>query len=199
MFIPMQINEKVSQVEAILFACGEPLEADKLAQAIDIELDTLPKLILMLNDRYDQAGSALAVLKLNDSYQLTTKEIFAPYIRTALETRRQQPLSNAAMEVLAIIAYNQPVTKSFIESVRSVDSSSIVNTLVERGLLEEAYRLDVPGRPIAYRTTNNFLRCFKLGRIEDLPPLPRQNEQVSFGEIESAQGYENEEIQTAEG
>ncbi len=89
-----------------------------------------------------------------------------------MENKKSAPLSNAAMEVLTIVAYNQPVTKSFIEHVRGVDSSSVVNTLVDRELLEEAGRLDIPGKPIAYKTTSNFLRCFELTSLGDLPPLP---------------------------
>lgn len=180
----MQINKKTAVIEAILFASGEAIEVDRLSAAAEVEAEMVPRLITMLNDRYEQNESALLIRKLGDSYQLTTRPQFAPNIHTALETRRQQPLSNAAMEVLAIIAYNQPVTKSFVESVRGVDSSGTVNTLTERGLLEEAGRLDVPGRPISYRTTSNFLRCFGLSSLEDLPPLPKDEDQLSFDELE---------------
>ena len=97
---------------------------------------------------------------------------FKPYIREALGIRRGGNLSASSMEVLTVVAYNQPVTKGFIEHVRGIDSSSVVNTLVERELLEEAGRLEVPGKPVAYRTTENFLRCFELTSLGDLPPLP---------------------------
>ena len=100
-----------------------------------------------------------------------------------METKKAAPLSPAAMEVLTIIAYNQPVTKGFVEHIRGIDSSSVVNSLVEKNLLEEAGRLDVPGRPIAYRTTSTFLRCFQLGSIDDLPAIPNSDGQVSFDEI----------------
>ena len=101
-----------------------------------------------------------------------------------MENKRATTLSPAAIEVLTIVAYNQPVTKSFIEHIRGIDSSSIVNSLVEKDLLEEAGRLDIPGRPISYKTTNTFLRCFKLSSIEELPPLPSHNDQVSFNDVE---------------
>lgn len=105
---------------------------------------------------------------------MCTHEKYAPQIRAALETKRATPLSNAAMEVLTIIAYNQPVSKSFVENVRGIDSSSVINNLVEKGLVEEAGRLDVPGKPIVYRTTSVFLRSFGLSSVAELPPLPNQ-------------------------
>lgn len=179
----MQINEKTAVIEAILFAGGEPVEIERLAEAGEIEEETVPKLIKLLNDRYESTDSALTILKLNHSYQLTTKAQYGEYIKRSMENKKSVPLSPAAMEVLTIVAYNQPVTKSFIEHVRGVDSSGVVNALTEKKLLEEAGRLEIPGRPIAYKTTANFLRCFQLSSLDELPPLPSHNEQVSFDEI----------------
>ena len=179
----MKINEGIAVIEAILFAHGEPIEAEKLCSAAGIEEDTLIKLIQLLGDRYEAEESALTVMKLGNSYQLAVKADFIDYVRAALETKKNTPLSPAAMEVLTIIAYNQPVTKGFVEHIRGIDSSSVVNSLVEKNLLEEAGRLDVPGKPIAYRTTPAFLRCFQLTSIDDLPPLPNSEGQVSFDEI----------------
>lgn len=152
----MKINEGIAVIEAILFAHGEPIEAEKLCSAAGIEEDTLIKLIQLLGDRYEAEESALTVMKLGNSYQLAVKADFIDYVRAALETKKNTPLSPAAMEVLTIIAYNQPVTKGFVEHIRGIDSSSVVNSLVEKNLLEEAGRLDVPGKPIAYRTTPVF-------------------------------------------
>lgn len=179
----MKINRGISIVEAILFASGEPIETDKLCAAAGIEEDTLVKLIQLLSDRYEDEESALTVMKLGNSYQLAVKADYIEYVRAALETRKNTPLSPAAMEVLTIIAYNQPVTKGFVEHIRGIDSSSVVNSLVEKNLLEEAGRLDVPGKPIAYKTTPAFLRSFQLTSIDDLPPLPDSEGQVSFDEI----------------
>ncbi len=179
----MQIEDNISILEAILFASGEPVDKEKLSLASRVEEETVPKLINLLNDRYENNNSALTIIKLNNSYQLTTKVEYSDYIKSAMETKRAAPLSPAAMEVLTIIAYNQPVTKGFVEHIRGVDSSSIVNSLVEKFLLEEAGRLDVPGRPIAYRTTSTFLRCFQLSSLDDLPALPSHNNQVSFDEV----------------
>lgn len=179
----MRLNEELSIVEAILFACGDPIEKSRLAQASGIEEETIEKIINMLNDRYEENESALMIIKLSDSYQLCVREKFIDYIRAAMETRKAAPLSPAAMEVLTIIAYNQPVTKGFVEHIRGTDSSSVVNSLVEKNLLEEAGRLDVPGRPIAYKTTAAFLRSFQLSSLNDLPAVPNGDSQVSFDEL----------------
>ncbi len=179
----MKINEGVSVIEAILFAHGEPIEAEKLSAAAGIENETLVKLIQLLMDRYESTESALTVLKLGSCYQLAAKADYIEYIRAAMESKKNTPLSPAAMEVLTIIAYNQPVTKGFVEHIRGVDSSSVVNSLVEKNLLEEAGRLDVPGKPIAYKTTPAFLRCFQLSSLDDMPALPNSEGQVSFDEI----------------
>ncbi len=180
----MKFSEGMAAIEAVLFACGEPIDADKLSAACGIEKGTVLKMIDRLNDRYAENGSAFRINRLGDSYQMMTQPEFAPYIKTALENRRQVPLSQAAMEVLAVVAYNQPVTKSFVEQVRGVDSSSVVNNLVERDLLEEYGRLDLPGRPIAYKTTENFLRCFGMTDIGGLPAIPDSTDQMDFDELD---------------
>lgn len=181
----MKFSEGMAALEAVLFASGEPIELDRLAQAAELERDIAEKMIDRLNDRYSESGSALTVARLGTSYQLMTRTEFSRYIKTALEKRRQAPLSQAALEVLAIVAYNQPVTRGFVEQVRGVDSSGVVKSLTERGLLEEYGRLeDVPGRPIAYRTTENFLRCFGLGSIDALPAIPNSTDQIDIEEYE---------------
>ncbi len=170
----MEIKEKLGAIEAILFASGEPMEIYRLSEASGVDMGTLPSMIKLLNDRYDDCGSGITIKKLDSSYQMCTREDFAEQIRAALETKRSTPLSNAAMEALTIIAYNQPVSKGFVENVRGIDSSSVINNLVEKGLVEEAGRLDVPGKPIVYRTTPVFLRSFGLSSLGELPPLPDQ-------------------------
>lgn len=179
----MKLQEKISVIEAILFASGDPIEADKLADASGVTQSEVTKLVKLLSDRYDESHSALCVLKLGTAYQLAVRREYDDHIKAALEQRRAVPLSQAAMEVLTIIAYNQPVTKGFVEHVRGIDSSSVVNSLLEKNLLEEAGRLDVPGRPIAYKTTDAFLRAFQLSSLEELPALPSADGQVSFDEI----------------
>ena len=166
-----------------MFAYGEPITIEKLSEASGIDRETAVKLIDQLERRYNVQESGLRILRINDGFQIAARAEFSENIKAALETRKQQPLSQAAMETLSIVAYNQPVTKAFVEQVRGIDSSSVVNTLVERNLLEEAGRLDLPGRPVAYSTTDNFLRCFGLSRIEELPPLPNQAGQLDFDEL----------------
>ena len=184
----MKFTEGMAAVEAVLFACGEPIELEKLAAACEIEKETAERLIERLNDRYKEQKSAFTIGKLDGSYQMMTRPEFARYIKTALDSRRQAPLSPAAMEVLAIVAYNQPVTRGFIDRVRGVDSGGVVRSLLERDLLEEHGRLhDVPGRPIAYRTTDNFLRCFGFKSLDDLPPIPGSTDQIDFEEYEEMQ------------
>lgn len=167
----MEIKEKLGTIEAILFASGDPVEIYRLSEASGVDISTLSSMIKVLNERYTDSGSALCIKRLENSYQICTREKFAPAIRKALETKRNTPLSNASMEALTIIAYNQPVSKSFVEKVRGIDSSSVINNLVEKGLVEEAGRLDVIGRPVVYRTTTVFLRTFGLSSISDLPPI----------------------------
>ena len=192
----MQLNEKAAAVEAILFASGEPVDESRIAEAAAIEKNDVAGLIKLLNERYSDSGSALNIIHLGSRYQMCTRKEYGEYIKAAMESKKQAPLSNAAMEALTVIAYNQPVTKGFVENVRGVETSSVINTLVEKGLLEEDGRLDVPGRPVAYKTTDNFLRCFGLGSLDDLPPLVRDNEdkQVSLFEEDN----DNNDIETGQ-
>lgn len=179
----MDKNEKIALIEAILFAGGEPVELEKLCQAAELESEETVEILETLAQKYADSASGIELLKLNDSYQLATKKQFAPYIKSALEIKKNSVLSPAAMEVLTVVAYNQPVTKSFVEHVRGVDSSSTVNSLVEKNLLAEAGRLDMPGRPIAYKTTDAFLRAFQISSLEELPQLPQQKAQVTIDEV----------------
>lgn len=179
----MNIKQTEAAIEAILFASGEPISVKRLADTVEVEEETVYKICKTLQDRKKTEQSGICIVELNDSFQMCTNPDFADYIKKALEIKKNIPLSQAAMEVLAIIAYNQPVTKSFVEQVRGVESSQIVNNLVEKGLVEEAGRLDVPGRPIFYKTSMNFLRCFGLSGLDKLPPLPDENGQVMLDEV----------------
>ena len=168
-------------VEAMLFAYAEPIGADKLAQALQMPVSSVEPVLEELRNRYAREDSGLCLLHLNTHWQLATKADFAEPIRRVLDTRRSVPLGPAAMETLTVIAYNQPVSRAFIEQVRGVDSSSSVSGLLEKGLIEEAGRLDLPGRPVAFRTTDAFLRCFGLSSLDDLPPIHSGEE--SGGEV----------------
>lgn len=188
----MELEEGIAIIEAIMFAHGDPISIDKLSEASGIDPDTAAKLVNQLERRYNVQGSGLRIIRLNNTYQISTRADLAAYVKAALDNYRQTPLSQAAMESLAIIAYNQPVTKGFVEQIRGIDSSGVVNTLVERGLIEEAGRLELPGRPIAYRTTDVFLRCFGITSLDELPPLPTQDGQMSLEEMETQADFEAE-------
>lgn len=190
----MEIKDELGAIEAILFASGEPIEIYRLSEASGVDAGTLPSMIRLLNERYEDCGSGICIKKLDSSFQMCTREEFAPQVRAALETKRTAPLSNAAMEALTIIAYNQPVSKGFVENVRGIDSSSVINNLVEKGLVEEAGRLDVPGKPIVYRTTAVFLRSFGLSSVADLPPLPGQSDLV----LETEEEFVDRELAEAQ-
>lgn len=179
----MTTEELMPITEAILFASGEPVDIEKLCESAGVVKEEIEKALDKLEEKYNSSESGIELLKLNKSYQLATKKDYSKYIKTALEIKKNTVLSPAAMEALTIIAYNQPVTKGFVESVRGVDSSGVVNSLVDKGLVTETGRLNLPGRPIAYKTTDNFLRAFRLSSLDDLPELPEQKGQVTMDEV----------------
>ena len=154
-------------VEAILFAAGYPVKYEKLSEVIGLSQKDLRNLISHMAEGYRDRG--IQLLMYPDTCQLTTKDIFAPYIREALGIKRGGNLSNSSQEVLAVVAYNQPVTRSYIDVVRGVDSSYAVTSLLDKGLIEAVGRLDAPGRPMLYGTTDKFLRVFGLESLADLP------------------------------
>lgn len=167
----MNQNQICAAVEAMLFASGEPVGADRLAQAVQLPKETVERVLEQLRLAYTREESGLCLLHLDQHWQLATKVEWADCVRRLLDSRRAVPLSSAALETLTVIAYNQPVSRAFIEQVRGVDSSSSVTGLLEKGLIEEAGRLDLPGRPVSFRTTDTFLRCFGLSSLEDLPSI----------------------------
>lgn len=173
----MNANKLTAACEAILFAYGEPMELTRLSEALGIEDELTEQLLLNLEANLQERGSGLRLLKLEDKYQLSTDTEYADLIRSVLEIKRNTPLSQAAFEVLAIVAYNQPITKSYIEQVRGVDCSGVIASLCQKKLIEEKGRLDLPGRPLVYGTTPEFLRCFSLSSLDDLPDLPENEEE----------------------
>lgn len=163
--------QTIGMLEAILFAAGEPLETERLAAAARLTPDECGALLAKLRARLGAADSGLMLLCLDGRWQLATLPAYSEAVAEALQTRRNAPLTQAALEVLAILAYHQPVSRGYIEEVRGTDSTSTVASLVAKGLAEEAGRLELPGRPIVYRTTDAFLRTFGLSSLGDLPPL----------------------------
>ncbi len=169
----MEFNFLTGAIESILFASGDPIDKAKLAQALEIDPDSLDSTIDSLIEYYDQNQRGFTIIKLENAYQMSSRGFYGEVTRRALDHRRNTPLSNAALEILAIVAYNQPVTKGYIEQIRGVDCFYGINSLIEKGLLEERGRLDAPGRPHLYGTTPDFLRCFGIDSLDKLPPLPK--------------------------
>lgn len=166
-----QIKSIESAIEAILFAAGYPVKYAKIAEVLGLEEKDTKNIIEHMSLDYNDPGSkrGINLLMFPDTCQLSTKEQYAPYIREALGIRRGGNLSASSMEVLAIVAYNQPVTRSFVDQVRGVDSSYAMNSLIDKALIEPCGRLDAPGRPMLYVTTEKFLRVFGLSSLSELP------------------------------
>ncbi len=180
----MAVENKKAAIEAILFASGSSVELTRIAQALEIKEKEAEKYISALIDDYNSVNRGITIIKLDTAYQMVSCKEYAPQIRTVMDLRRNTPLSQAALEVLAVVAYNQPVTKAFVEQVRGVDCSGVIGSLTAKGLVEEKGRLELPGRPLLYGTTEHFLRCFNIPNIEELPPLPENDEEKKDEEAE---------------
>ena len=193
------INSKqIATVEAVLFAAAEPIEYTKLSSVLGMDDEQILLCMDALKEKYNAENSGICLLQLSEKYQLCSKKEYIDAVRGVLDLKRNTPLSQAAFEVLAIIAYNQPITKPYMEQIRGVDCSGVVNTLLQRGLVEEKGRLDVPGRPVLYGTTSDLLRCFSLSSLEDLPALPKADKDILMSAVDNGQmslfdGDENED------
>ncbi len=185
----MELNYMSGAVESILFASGEPIERRKLAEVLEIEQERLDMIIDELRESYREENRGFDILTLDNSYQMCSSRYYGEITKKALDHRRNTPLSNAALEILSIVAYNQPVTKAYVEQIRGVDCFYGINALVEKGLIEEKGRLDAPGRPWLYGTTTDFLRCFGLQSLDQLPELPRL--ELPGDEVEGQQTFDD--------
>ena len=179
----MKAKDMKGAVEAILFAAGEPLEVERIAEALETDVEYVESVLRELSDSLEDDSGGICLIKMDNKYQLCTKKEYADEVRAVLEIKKNTPLSNAAFEVLAVIAYNQPVTKSYIEQIRGVDCSGVVQTLIAKGLIEERGRLELPGRPLVYGTTSEFLKCFCISSLDDLPDLPEHENLPKSEEI----------------
>lgn len=168
----MEMKEIESAIEAILFASGESIHVDRICLALDTDRGTVEKLLQKLMDFYAYERRGIRLLRIEDSYQLCSSPDYADAVRKAFEIRKSAKLSQPALEVLTIIAYYQPTTRAYVDQIRGVDSAYTVGLLLDRKLIEECGRLQVPGRPRLYRTTKNFLRAFHLTSLNDLPEMP---------------------------
>lgn len=187
------------KIEAVLFISGNPVHFDKLCEIFSLSPDEMLSELKSLEKIKEKEESGLSLIKIDGAYQLCTKQETSEYVKRFLEMKKAPPLSKAALEVLAITAYHQPVTRSFIEQVRGIDSSSIVAGLEDKGLIAECGHLDAPGRPALFVTTEAFLRSFGLESIEDLPELPNEfsldNGQMSLNLSENNNSITKEENQ----
>lgn len=181
-------------VEAILFAAGERIEISRLSAVLETDPDEIISAVDALADELAFNRRGIRILRLEDGYQMVSSGEMADYITKALETRKPPKLSASQLETLTIIAYYQPATKAMVEQIRGVDSSYSITALLNKKLIEDAGRLNVPGRPIQYRTTSDFLRTFALSSLEDLPEI----EKVSLGESVSDQNTD-QQMQIEEG
>jgi len=183
------IEDIEAAIEAILYAAGYPISYSKLSDVLGVGVKDVKRLVKHMAEKYTSGENmrGITLLTFDDSCQFCTREQFAPYIREALGIRRGGNLSASSMEVLAIVAYNQPVTRAFIDTVRGVDSAYAVGSLLDKQLIEACGRLDAPGRPMIYGTTEKFLRVFGINSLEDLPKTESLEEIAQNEAVDRAQ------------
>ena len=191
---PLGSAQEVEQaIEAILFAAGHPMRYDKLAEVLSLTVKDVRAMVREIGKKFEAEDTfhGIQLLQYPTACQLATKEKYAPYIREALGIRRGGNLSASTMEALAVVAYNQPVTRTFVDDVRGVDSSYAVTSLIDKGLIEAAGRLEAPGRPMLYVTTDKFLRVFGINSLDELP----QTEALSVSAAAQSQAENAEHIE----
>lgn len=199
----MDYAKQQAIVEAMLFANGKEVNIKDLMTALEMNKDEVQAVINILVQKYSDEKSGIELIKINDSYQLVTKKEYYEYVFPLLDNRVKPTLSNAALETLSIIAYNPKITRSQIEDIRGVSSDGTVYKLLEFELIESAGKLDAPGRPTMYQTTDNFLKMFGISSLDDLPELPRykldENEQIVIDELPiEEEKSDTEEVQENE-
>ena len=195
----MELHEIESAVEAILFASGEPVPASRIAQVLGVETDDVLRSAAALADSYSFSQRGIRIVRMEENLQMCSAPEYSAEISRVLEQRKPPRLSQPSLEVLAIVAYFQPVTRAYIDQIRGVDSSYTVTQLVERGLIEACGKLDVPGRPTIYKTGDLFLRTMGITTLEDLPQLPNLGEDEGLVKlqcaIDSLKAGEGEQLQ----
>ena len=200
----MDKKEMEAAVESILFASGEPVNIERICVALAIDRPTAERILQGLMDYYAYERRGMRLLKIEDCWQLCSAPDYAEAIRRAFEIRKPAKLSQPALEVLTIIAYYQPVTRAYVDQIRGVDSSYTMSLLIDRGMIEECGRLQVPGRPRQYRTPKQFLRSFHLSSLDELPAMPDMGNdgQMRLNEVgevvDAAEGVEPDTERTEE-
>lgn len=188
----MTIEQAVKSAEAIIFAGGDGVSPRSLTEILEIDEKRLKYIIETLKEKYNVPSSGVKLVANEENICLVTDEDVADIVKSALSIKKSAPISAAAMETLAIIAYNQPVSRAFIEQVRGIDSTSSVQTLITKGLVEEAGRLDIPGHPLSYRTTGVFLRSFGLDSLSQLPKIKSDKSREIEGQISAEEIIDGE-------
>lgn len=192
----MDVAKIKNIIKAILFASGREVKISEITHILDIDNKEIEEIIEQIKIQLENEQSSIEIIKVNDAYQMCVKKDYYDYIYPIFDNRTKPNLSNAALETLAIIAYNPKVTRAEIEQIRGVASDSSIYKLLEYNLIEEAEKLDLPGRPRAYRTTNEFLKMFGITNLDELPELPRykidENEQIVIDDIMEAPTPERE-------
>ena len=183
----MEIDKIKSIMEAMLFACGRPVEIKEFMANLELTAEDVENILQNMKMEFENQKRGIEIIKVDNAYQLCTKKEYYEYIYPLLDNRTKPTLSNAAMETLSIIAYNPRITRAEIESIRGVNSDGTIYKLLEYNLIEDAGKLDLPGRPTTYRTTPEFLKMFGLTSLEELPELPKykidENEQIVIDDI----------------
>lgn len=183
----MEIEKIKSIIEAILFAAGRQVNIKELMMALELPKDDLENVIVSMQEDYKNQNRGIEIIKVDDAYQLCTKKELYEYIYPILDKRSKPNLSNASLETLAIIAYNPKITRAEIESIRGVSADACIYKLLEYGLIQEAGKADLPGKPMTYITTNEFLKMFGYTSLNDLPELPRykldENQQIVIDDL----------------
>ncbi len=183
----MEIEQKKSIIEAILFAAGRPVSKNEFVLALELPEEDIENIINNMQEEYKSENRGIELIKIENSYQLCTKKSLYEYAYPVLDKRTKPNLSNAALETLAIVAYNPQITRAEIEAIRGVSADACVYKLLEYGLIEEAGKIDLPGKPMSYKTTGDFLRMFGYSSLEDLPELPRykldENKQIVIDDL----------------
>ena len=183
----MEFSKEQSIIEAMLFAAGREVSVKEIMNVLELGAEDIDKIILNMKTEYEARNSGIEIIKVNENYQLCTKKEYYEYIYPLFDNRAKPNISNAALETLAIIAYNPNITRSEIEAIRGVSTDGTVYKLLEFDLIEEAGKLDAPGRPTMYKVTNKFMKMFGISSLEELPELPRykldENEQIVIDDV----------------
>ena len=193
----MGLHKEQAIIEAMLFAAGREVETKEIMNVLEIGAEDIDKIMNNMKEKYESEDCGIEVIKVENGYQLCTKKEYYDYIYPLFDNRSKPTISNAALETLSIIAYNPKITRAQIEAIRGVNTDGTIYKLLEYNLIEEAGRLDAPGRPTMYKVTNNFMKMFGISSLDELPELPRykldENEQIVIDEIIEAPMPEREE------